>query len=102
MKREAPAASAEQSSFFDPRPCGACGRPMEPHFLPNYTPPVWVAAHGPKCGDPLYAPSRESLAVDWNAARACECGRTFPAPYWSDREKCDTCLFPTPSHKGQP
>lgn len=26
----------------------------------------------------------------------CDCGKEFEAPYWSDREKCDTCLFPSP------
>lgn len=96
-RRGAPAESfeAEQSSLFDPIPCQVCGEAMEPHWLPNYDPPEWVAACRVRCGDPIYAPTRETLVMEWNFAHRCDCGRAFPTPYWSDREKCDRCLLPS-------
>lgn len=62
-RRAAPAEPREavQSSLFDLPPCRSCGRAFDPHFLPNYEPPVWVAAHGPKCGLPVYAPTKDGL-----------------------------------------
>jgi hypothetical protein len=88
---QAPAPWAEHPSLFSSLPCRSCPEPITPHWLANYVPPVWVAAHGPKCGAPVYAESREALAND--LPQVCACGATFQAPYWSDREKCDACLL---------
>jgi hypothetical protein len=51
----------EQADLFDMPPCSACGQIHEPHFLPNYEPPVWVIGKPPKCGNNVYGPTRESL-----------------------------------------
>lgn len=55
-----------QSGLLDPIPCRACGMDAEPHLLANDAPPNWVMAHGPKCGDPVYAPTREGVVEMWN------------------------------------
>lgn len=58
-----------QTSFFDPLPCRVCGEPATIHWLPNHDPPEWVAANRPKCGPNIYAPTREAVVVEWNAAQ---------------------------------
>jgi hypothetical protein len=57
-----------QTSLFDPAPCGNCGVTHAPHFLPNYDPPVWVIGRPPKCGENLYAKTREQVVIDWNSS----------------------------------
>jgi hypothetical protein len=59
-----------QQSLFQPVPCRVCGLSPNPHWLPNYRPPVWVLAHGPKCGEPVYAPSQDEAIVEWAKAQA--------------------------------
>lgn len=68
---DAPCGSAGrpvQVSLFDPLPCAVCLELVEPHWLPNYPGSPWVAAHGPKCGPLIYAPTREAVVMDWNQA----------------------------------
>lgn len=58
--------AADQLDLFTPAPCRACGETPAPHWLANYIPPVWVVAHGPMCGPPVYAPSRDAVVIEWN------------------------------------
>ena len=53
-----------QVSIFDPIPC-KCGAIHEAHHLPNYEPPVWVIGIPPKCGENVYAETREGAVEAW-------------------------------------
>lgn len=57
---------ADQISLFDPILCRACHESVTPHWLPNYPGSPWVIAHGPKCGEPIYAHTREDVVMEWN------------------------------------
>ncbi len=50
-------------------PCLKCQMVHEPHYLPNYEPPVWVIGRPPTCGKNVFAASREELWEKWRSVQ---------------------------------